>query len=199
MLDRLTSDVRVLFRKRLWFLSPEEDLPIDSVSIALTVGAVELGHIGFAASKNQERNEAYKRWLIMASKVFADELSSPQAHNMGAVPAKINRAARLIQERHEDPLSLGDVAGEVGLSRERLSRLFHESLGITFSEYLTQARLATAQERLRNSDVPITEIAYASGFQSLSQFNRSFAKVEGISPRQFRKATQSPSTRAPIS
>jgi AraC-like DNA-binding protein len=199
LLDRLKADARILFRKRLWFIHCEEDSPADSVSVPITIGAVRLGQIGFAASAQKERNEAYQRWLLMATRIFALELTAPPAHSVGAVPAKINRAAKFLREHHGEPISLAHVAAEVGLSRERLSRLFHQSLGINFSEYLTQVRLATAQEQLRRTDRPITEIAYDSGFQSLSQFNRSFAKLESCSPRQFRESMRTPQTQSRVS
>lgn len=194
LLDRLQADVRVLFRKRLWWLKPEEPIPKESIEVPLVVGAVHLGHLGFKASARKERNDAYLRWLQMATKIFAEELSSPQAHATAAVPAKIARAAKLIRQRHSENLSLADVASAVKLSRERLSRLFHETLGITYSEYLVQVRLASARQLLNESDAPITEVAYESGFQSLSQFNRSFAKLEGRSPREFRKSLRAPQT-----
>jgi AraC-like DNA-binding protein len=194
LLDRLQTDVRVLFRKRLWLLMPEETLPSDSIDVPLVVGAVHLGHLGFKASAQTERNEAYLRWLQMASRIFADELSAPQPNTASAIPSKIARAARLIRERHREELSLADIADSVELSRERLSRLFHETLGITFSEYLIQVRLASARQLLNESDAPITEVAFESGFQSLSQFNRNFAKYERQSPREFRKSTNAPQT-----
>lgn len=194
MLDRLQADVRVLFRKRLWLLTPGEAVPEHSIEVPLVVGAVHLGHLGFKASAQKERNDAYLRWLQMAARIFAEELSAPQPHSAVVVPSKIARAARLIRERHSEELSLADIASQVDLSRERLSRLFHETLGITFSEYLIQARLASARRLLTESDAPIIEVAFASGFQSLSQFNRNFAKYEGRSPREFRKSANAPQT-----
>lgn len=194
LLDRLQTDVRALFRKRLWLLMPEDPLPKDCIEVPLVVGAVHLGHLGFKASSKKERNGAYLRWLQMAARIFADELSAPQTHSALAVPSKIARAARLIRERHRDEISLADIASSVSLSRERLSRLFHETLGITFSEYLIQVRLASARQLLSQSNAPITEVAFESGFQSLSQFNRNFAKYEGRSPREFRKSANAPQT-----
>lgn len=194
LLDRLQTDVRVLFRKRLWLLMPEEPVPEDSIDVPLVVGAVHLGHLGFKASAHKERNDAYLRWLQMATRVFAEELSAPQPSSAAAIPSKISRAARLIRERHREDLSLAGIASAVELSRERLSRLFHETLGITFSEYLIQVRLASARKLLDESDDPITEVAFESGFQSLSQFNRNFAKYEGMSPREFRKSAHAPQT-----
>lgn len=197
MLDHLKADARILFRKRLWFRTSEEDVPSGTVHVEIIVGAVRLGHLGLKASLKKERNDAYHRWLAMVAHHFASELSTLPAHSVGVVPTKILRAARLIQEQHTDALSLGEVAAAVGLSRERLSRLFNEAMGINFSEYLTLTRLNTAEERLRNRTAPVTEIAFASGFQSISQFNRSFMKVEGCTPRQFRARLQGPSGPAP--
>lgn len=190
LLDRLQTDVRVLFRKRLWLLLPEDPIPDDCIQVPLVVGAVHLGHLGFKASAKKERNDAYLHWLQMASRIFADDLSTPPTNTAVAIPAKITRAARIIRERHREELSLADIAAAIGLSRERLSHLFHQTLGITFSEYLIQMRLATARQLLSESAAPITEVAFASGFQSLSQFNRNFAKYEGRSPSEFRKSTQ---------
>ncbi len=185
--DRLAADVRILFRKSLWFRRAGEPVPSDSIRVELIVGRVKLGWMGFQPSTHPGRNEAYQRWLEMAARIFAEDLSAPQEQHVDAVPAKIAAAARYVQQRHREPLALGDVATAVGLSRERLSRLFHESLGVSFSQYLNQARLSTARELLSKSELSITEIAYESGYQSLSQFNRRFKESESLSPGDFRK------------
>lgn len=198
LLDRLQTDVRILFRKRLRFLAPEETVKGAYVEVPLYVGAVHIGKFAFKASARAERNQAYLRWLQMAARIFAEELSHPQAHTSNAVPAKIAKAAAFIRKNHRENLSLADVASEVRLSRERLSRLFHETLGITFSEYLTQSRLTSARQLLRETDASITEIAYESGFQSLSQFNRHFAKFENMAPREYRKSARTPSAASRI-
>jgi AraC-like DNA-binding protein len=194
LFDRLQTDIRVLFRKRLWFKAEGEPIPSPDIHVELKVGAVTLGNMGFRSSASEARNAAYRRWLEMAARTFAEELNAPQDHSVGAIPTKIAKAAKLIRDQHKEPLSLGDVAQAVDLSRERLSRLFHESLGVSFSEYLNQARLATARELLVTSEIPITDVAYESGYQSLSQFNRRFRDSEGISPTMHRKRARAPKT-----
>lgn len=196
LLDRLTHDVRVLFRKRLHFDPVETKRPGEWVETPLQVGAVTVGHLSLQASQSAERNPAYLRWLKMACRVFAQELGSPHPHASDVLPAKITRAAKLIRQRADEALSLGEVAAEVGLSRERLSRLFHESLGITFSDYLNEVRLGEARRMLLSETGTITEIAYASGFQSLSQFNRRFLKAEGMSPSRYRRQRASEASNA---
>jgi len=187
LLDRLRNDVRVLFRKRLKFNElPDSESP-ERLQIRMRVGATTLGYLSIPASARPERNEAYRRWLEMACRVFAEELGSPHPHATDVLPAKITRAARFVREHHRENLSLAAVAGHVGLSRERLSRLFHESLGITFSDYLNEVRLGEARRRLAAGREAITDVAYSSGYQSLSQFNRRFKAAEGLSPRDYRK------------
>jgi AraC-like DNA-binding protein len=186
-LDQLRTDVRILFRKRLHFDSIEHSPGADWVTTPLQVGAVTLGYLSLPASKQSERNTAYQHWLEMACKILTQVLSSPHPHTTDVLPAKITRALRLIKERHHEPISLCEIAAEVGLGRERLCRLFHETLGITFSDYLNEVRLAEARELLATESGNITEVAYASGYQSLSQFNRRFRTAEGRTPSQYRE------------
>jgi len=109
----------------------------------------------------------------------------------GALPGPVMATARYLREHGtQGEVSLALVAKRVGLGRERLSRLFHSSLGITFSEYLNQVRLDRCRELLRNSHKGITECAFESGFQSISQFNRRFKAAEGITPGEYRRRQQ---------
>ena len=187
MLDELAADTRVLFKKRLRFVGDSGQAPEDSVCVPLQVGAITLGVLTLPASGRPERNRAYRNWLGMAAREFARRLHSPDAQPSAALPEKIRRALSVIRQRSAEPLSLGEVAEETGLSRERLSRLFREAMGITFSDYLTQVRLNHARQSLRSTDLPVTRIAFASGFQSISQFNRRFRSSEGVSPGAYRK------------
>jgi AraC-like DNA-binding protein len=191
LLDRLATDVRVLFRKRLRFHAENPGASKELIGRPLQVGAITLGFLTLPASKKRERNTAYEHWLDMACNELAHELNRPHSHNTTVLPAKITHATRLVKESYRDALSLGDVAEKAGLSRERLSRLFHESVGITFSEYLNEVRLSEARRQLSDPSRKITEIAFDCGFQSLSQFNRRFRATEGMSPSEYRRKAQS--------
>jgi AraC-like DNA-binding protein len=61
-------------------------------------------------------------------------------------------------------------------------------MGISYSDYLLNLRLANAEQLLIKSDSKIIEIALASGFNSISYFNREFLKKNGVSPGEFRKS-----------
>lgn len=187
-LDQLSADARILFRKRLRFNCEEaEPVSAKQVSAPLQVGAIMIGFLTMPASVKPERNTAYQHWLEMACMVLAKELSAPHPHHASALPVRVTHAVRLIKDHYTEALTLGEVASQVGVSRERLSRLFHDTLGITFSAYLSEVRLAEARNQLSGSSSRITEIAFSCGFQSLSQFNRCFRNIEGITPTEYRK------------
>jgi AraC-like DNA-binding protein len=67
-------------------------------------------------------------------------------------------------------------------------KVFRKATGLTFTEYLTQVRVTKAKNLLQNPHTRIAEVAFESGFQSITHFNRSFRKLEGRSPKQYRAA-----------
>ena len=91
-----------------------------------------------------------------------------------------------------EDLGLPAVARHCGVSEGHLSRLFHHATGLTFREYVTQVRAEHARALVLHTSRGITEIAYESGFQSLSQFHRVFRKAYGTSPGQLRASREHP-------
>jgi len=104
-----------------------------------------------------------------------------------AEPVEIWKARRFIHEHSDDELSLTKVAKFAHISANHLSEKFKEVTGINFVDYVAQIRVGKARDLLQNSNLRISEIAFAVGFQSLSQFNRVFKKFTRKSPTQFRK------------
>jgi transcriptional regulator GlxA family with amidase domain len=103
-----------------------------------------------------------------------------------AEPVEIWKARKLIRDQSDGKLSLTEIAKSVNLSANYLSEKFKEVTGINFVHYVGQTRTAKARDFLRNSNLRISEIAFAVGFQSLSQFNRVFKRLTRKSPTQFR-------------
>lgn len=105
-----------------------------------------------------------------------------------AEPVEIWKARKLIEERSNEELPLTRVAKSVNISANYLSEKFKQITGINFVNYLTRIRVEKACRLLRDSDERVSEIAFAVGFQSLSQFNRAFKKLTGKSPTTYRRA-----------
>ena len=103
-----------------------------------------------------------------------------------AEPVAIWKARKYIDEHSREELSLTRVAKAVNMNANYLSENFKQVTGIKFVDYVAHARFKNACDLLRNSRLRISEIAFAVGFQSLSQFNRVFKRFSGESPTQYR-------------
>jgi transcriptional regulator GlxA family with amidase domain len=103
-----------------------------------------------------------------------------------AEPVEIWKARKFIHEQAEEQLGLTRVAKMVNISPNHLSEKFKQVTGINFVDYVARARFGKARDLLLSSNRRISEIAFAAGFQSLSQFNRVFKKLSGKSPSAYR-------------
>jgi AraC-like DNA-binding protein len=109
-----------------------------------------------------------------------------------AQPVAIWKARKYIEEHADEELSLTEVAQVVNMNANHLSENFKQVTGTNFVEYVARTRFANACGLLRNPNLRISEIAFAVGFQSLSQFNRVFKRLSGKSPTQYRAASVAP-------
>lgn len=109
-----------------------------------------------------------------------------------AEPVEVWKARNFIRENSDEELSLTKVAKSVHISPNYLSERFKEVTGVNFVDYIARTRTEKAGELLQNSNLRISEIAFAVGFQSLSQFNRVFKKRTGKSPSGYRAARAKP-------
>jgi AraC-like DNA-binding protein len=105
-----------------------------------------------------------------------------------AEPVAIWKARKYIEEHSGEELSLTKVAKVVNMNANHLSENFKQVTGTNFVKYVARTRFANACDLLRNPNLRISEIAFAAGFQSLSQFNRVFKRFSGKSPTQYRAA-----------
>ncbi len=192
-IERIIDDVQTLTQMRPHYC---EDMTTSGnqtaeLSVPLHVGTINVGCLVIREKLNPRHREALKRWI---ASLFQQTANRMLHHNHSTehevLPGSIGKAARILQKNYQEDISLTSVAKQVNLSRERLSRLFHESLGLTFSDYLNMVRLERSRYYLQHTTDKIADIAFASGYQSVSQFNRRFKSAEGISPREYRQRTK---------
>jgi AraC-like DNA-binding protein/ligand-binding sensor protein len=131
---------------------------------------------------------------------FAEQLSALAnqlvLEQQNAEPPLVLRAREYIDKHKTDELSLADVAKVAGASVFHFCKVFHKATGLTFTDYVARVRLEDARSRLLNPNLRVREIAYDVGFQSLTQFNRTFKRVFGQSPSEFRARLSSGKRRA---
>ncbi len=129
--------------------------------------------------------------MVTLLESFAEQLSE-HAESLaiieeGSEPAAIAKARKYIHAHLDQPLPLGLVARQAGLSESHFCRLFKESAGLTLTDYVNRCRIDWAKRELLKPEARISEIAFLIGYQSLSQFNRSFARIVGLSPTLYRR------------
>lgn len=121
--------------------------------------------------------------------IVARGMAEPrEQRNRDAIRAGLLQNARQFIESniHRSDLSPAFVAGVLGISVRQLHLLFEPS-GVTYTRYVLSRRLERARLLLAQAPKrPVADIAYASGFDSLSTFYRSFRAAFGISPAYFR-------------
>lgn len=118
----------------------------------------------------------------------ADRFTRAAQNRSRAEPVEIWKARNFIHEHSDEEISLTKVAKAVNISANHLSEKFRQVTGVNFVEYVARIRFEKARSLLHDADLRISEIAFAVGFQSLSQFNRVFKKLSGESPTAYRAA-----------
>lgn len=97
-------------------------------------------------------------------------------------------AARLMRDPKHSETSVERISGLMGVSRSTLDKLFLKHLGRSVAAEISRIRLQRAQDLLRHSEMPLSEVARRCGFASDTYFCRFFKRVTGETPNSFRKA-----------
>lgn len=130
-----------------------------------------------------------ERMALKASAVHTSEAHDTPPLGMSASVAKI---ARVIGTRFREPITVADIAREVGVHPCYAANSFKKIFGMTINETLNQHRIAYAKERLLSSDVTVLEIAGEAGFQSASRFYEWFGRLCHEPPEKYRQRLRQP-------
>ena len=140
---------------------------------------------------DQDKYKSMITLLSLISLQLTEFLNKLLLESNASEPDTILKAKELIANRIDEKITLKEVSNEVHVSVFYFCNLFKKTTGMTFTEYVNRQRVELAKDELKNTEKTITEIAYAVGFQSLSQFNRSFLKFAGEPPREYRQHNRS--------
>lgn len=125
--------------------------------------------------------------LAMISNSIETAAEAPPSSAPGtSEPPIVANAKRYIQDRYQEKISLDEAAQAVNASTRHFCKVFKEATGLTFTDYLARLRVEKAKNLLQNPHLRVSEIAFETGFDSISQFNRSFKRITGLAPTQFR-------------
>ena len=99
----------------------------------------------------------------------------------------MERLVNYVAKNFRENISLATAAAELGYDKHYLSRCFHSSLEMHFSRYVNLFRVDYATSLLQHTEMPITQVALESGFQSIRTFNRAFLEITEKTPHEFFK------------
>lgn len=129
-------------------------------------------HILYVLSKDEEAE-------ALCSDSFANVQTKLESRRIEIVDT-------YLKEHYAEVIRLADLSALVDMTEVGFSRFFKRTMGVTLSDYLIGMRVGHASRMLVDTDMTVSEIAYACGFNNISNFNRLFRKHRGRSPQQFR-------------
>jgi AraC-like DNA-binding protein len=97
----------------------------------------------------------------------------------------VSRAIELIEQRLGQPISIADLATELGISHNHLTRQFRAATGLAPVDFIRERRVRYAQYLMGHSTLPIKAIASQVGLGDFHSFNKAMRRVSGYSPRQW--------------
>lgn len=109
---------------------------------------------------------------------------------VSCIKNKISDVIEYINQNLNKKLSLDSVANATFVSKYYLCHIFRATVGMTVGEYITFTRLSKAKQLLRTTEDSISDISFATGFESFAYFSKVFREHEGITPSECRKKSR---------
>jgi len=103
---------------------------------------------------------------------------------------RVATAIRRMESTYGEKIDFRELADMCGMSERTFYRIFKQATGQTPQTYLKRVRVDHAAEALRSTDKPVTEIAFAVGFEDSNFFSREFRKTHDFAPSEYRKRWQ---------
>lgn len=118
---------------------------------------------------------------------FVKHLLTDQEIDAGKLSKGVAAAVEYVRKHYKESISLEQIAQEVHLNSEYLSRIFKEEVGCTYSSFLSETRLKKAAYLLSHTSERIQAIAEQVGYPNVSYFSTTFKKRYGINPYEYRR------------
>lgn len=112
---------------------------------------------------------------------------APDLSRGGLSPALKNRICDFIEEHFGEKISLGALSSMAGLSPNHFARAFQQSVGLPPHRYLLRRRVQHVEQMLRETQLPLSQIALAAGFSDQSHLARHFRRLTGMPPSLARR------------
>ncbi|WP_293573561.1 helix-turn-helix domain-containing protein [Phaeobacter sp.] len=152
----------------------------------------EMGAMDFALNWVED-NVATKTAARIRNYLLLQSARSPDraqpwaaADRYRGAPVKVQKAIELMLNNLEEPLPVNEIAASIGVSVRQVERMFMRHIGTSPLRFYRKQRLELGRSLVEDTNMPVTEIALACGFKSLSSFIKLFRKNFGATPVMFR-------------
>ena len=102
----------------------------------------------------------------------------------------MQKARDFVHDRFQESISLADVADFAEVHPVSLARAFRRTYHCTVGDYVRKLRIEFACQKLTGSDASLVEIALSAGFSEQSHFSRTFKRLIGLTPSEYRSSRQ---------
>lgn len=155
---------------------------IESVACALLA---EVKTEGFASQIYVE--SLTNQLVVHLLRHYSSVRSAPEGRTSRLPRYKLERATEYIDENLRTHLSLEEISRTISMSPYHFAHVFALTVGLTPHRYVTQRRMERAKSLLRETTLPVTQIAHQVGYSNQSHFSMVFRRFTGQTPRGYRR------------
>jgi YesN/AraC family two-component response regulator len=113
-----------------------------------------------------------------------------QQHSLARYSGTVRDCLNYIDFHYMEMLSLESLAARFSVNKNYLSARFHKEVGTTVTDYINQTRINRATGLLRHTALSVQQIAEQCGFADANYFTRTYKKIQGFTPNEYRKSIQ---------
>ena len=140
-----------------------------------------------ASSSDYIRDMRINESLSALLTLLMEQSWHPESVTVSRKRMELAAVKEYLDEHYTEKIMLEELAEKFFINKFYLSKIFKETYGTTVNNYLISKRITRAKQLLRFTDMTVDEIGNAVGMGDANYFSRTFRKVEGISPREYRK------------
>lgn len=140
-----------------------------------------------ASSSDYIRDMRINESLSVLLTLLMEQSWHPENKTVGRKRMELVEIKSYLDEHYAEKIALDDLAEYFFINKYYLSKIFKETYGNTINGYIIAKRITRAKQLLRFTDMTMDEIGDAVGMSDANYFSRTFRKVEGISPSEYRK------------
>lgn len=154
----------------------------------------KIGKMLFKLLKQKDLQQTlyFIKILDYMSKTFEYKLLSGENYKAENYEGKerLNKVMHYINTNYQNHINQKEIAEKIGMNVSAFSRYFSEKTGKKFSGFVNELRINYACKLLINNSIAVSQICFESGFENISNFNRTFRQYTGITPSEYRNKFQ---------